>query len=162
MNRIVIKKDKFLRRGFFALRCLCNLYLKCIFDIFENIKKNWKKMFCVHVLVLGAYKFVSIKTNFLYGLCKNDKIWYSNRPFRDAYFFSFLHRAQRISVFHETLCDHVEYGDIYVHIFFLFFWHFKIYFLDKESICTWDEKCIPKILAITLDHPVAIKVRLTN
>jgi hypothetical protein len=26
-------------RGYFALRCICTLYLKCIFDIFENIKK---------------------------------------------------------------------------------------------------------------------------
>jgi hypothetical protein len=27
-------------RVFFALRCICTYYLKCIFDTFENVKKN--------------------------------------------------------------------------------------------------------------------------
>jgi hypothetical protein len=31
--------------------------------------------------------------------------------------FVFLYRAQKISVFHETLRNHVEYEDIYVYIF---------------------------------------------
>jgi hypothetical protein len=52
------------------------IYLKCIFDIFENIKKIETKMFCVHVHVLRAYKIVSTKIDILYGLCKNEKIWY--------------------------------------------------------------------------------------
>jgi hypothetical protein len=63
-----------LGRGFFALGC--TLYLKCNFDIFKNIKKFETKMFCVRVHVLRTYKFVSTKNNFLYGLCKIDKIWY--------------------------------------------------------------------------------------
>jgi hypothetical protein len=65
-----------LGEAFFALECICTLYLKCIFDIFENIKKSKKKMFCVRIHVLRAYKVDSTKTDFLYDLCKNDKIWY--------------------------------------------------------------------------------------
>jgi hypothetical protein len=61
---------------FFALGCICTLYLKCIFDIFENVKKIQTKMFFVHLHVLRAHEAVSRKSNFLLDLCKNDKIWY--------------------------------------------------------------------------------------
>jgi hypothetical protein len=44
--------------------------------------------------------------------------------------------GHKVFIFHETLRDHVEYEDIHVHIFFLFFEYFKIYFLNKMSICT--------------------------
>jgi hypothetical protein len=56
-------------------------------------------------------------------------------PFAIYVFVFFLHRAQRISVFHETLRDHIEYGDIHVHIFSIFL-QFKIHFPYKGSICT--------------------------
>jgi hypothetical protein len=77
-------------------------------------------MFCVHVYVLCAYKVVSTKTDFLYGLCKMTKFDTKIGLFA-MYVFSFLHRAQRISVFHETLRDHVEYEDMHLYIFFLIF-----------------------------------------
>jgi hypothetical protein len=49
-----------------------HFYLKCIFDLFKKNKKFKIKMFCVYVHVLRAYKVVSTKIDFLYGLYKNE------------------------------------------------------------------------------------------
>jgi hypothetical protein len=46
---------------------------------------------------------------------------------------SFLHRPRKISVFHETLHEHVECGDIHAHIFFPFFDILKFIFRIKGS-----------------------------
>jgi hypothetical protein len=58
--------------------------LKCIFDIFENIKKvKIKIVFCKFLknvfckcLCSTCLQSCFIKTDFLYDLCKNVKIWY--------------------------------------------------------------------------------------
>jgi hypothetical protein len=60
--------------------------------------------------------------------------------FVTRFFLSYLHTVGKISVFHKTLCEHVEYVDIHTYIF-----NFFIYlnlFPDNGSICTWDQKCI--------------------
>jgi hypothetical protein len=63
-------------RFFLALGCICTLYLKYIFDIFENIK-NFKIIFCVYMSMFYIpTKLFSTKNDFLYDLYKNDKIWY--------------------------------------------------------------------------------------
>jgi hypothetical protein len=63
--------------AFFSPMCICFFYLKCIFHIFENVKKLQTKILCVHLHVLGAYEVVLRKNDFFFcGLCKNDKIWY--------------------------------------------------------------------------------------
>jgi hypothetical protein len=43
-------------------------------------------MLCIHLDVLHADEVVLIKKNdFLCGQCKNDKILYQNKPFRDTF-----------------------------------------------------------------------------
>jgi hypothetical protein len=127
--------------AFFALRCICTLYLKYIFNIFENIKKIETKMFCVHIHVLVPTKLFQPKPTFYMIYVKMIKFG-TKRSFRDICFCLFCIRHKEYPFFYETLRDHIEYGDIHVHIFFLFFWQFKIHFPDKGSICTWDKKCI--------------------
>jgi hypothetical protein len=38
--------------GMWTPRCICTLYLKCILNIFKNVK-NTKTMFCVYLDMLG-------------------------------------------------------------------------------------------------------------
>jgi hypothetical protein len=71
------------------------------------------KLFYVHLHVLCAHEVISRKTNFLCGLRKNNKIWYQNKLFRDAFFLSYLHTVGKISILHKTLCEHLEYVDIH-------------------------------------------------
>jgi hypothetical protein len=42
-------------------------------------------------------------------------------------FLSFLHNPQKMSFFHETVCEHIECGDIHVDNFFPISLIFKIY-----------------------------------
>jgi hypothetical protein len=58
-------------------------------------------------------------------------------------FLSFLHRAQRIFVFHETLHDHIEYGDIHVHIFHNFFDILKFIFRIKGAYANETKNAFP-------------------
>jgi hypothetical protein len=59
---------------------------------------------------------------------------------------SFLHRPRKMSICYETVSEHVECGDIWAQFCSQIFWNFKIYFLNKGSIYTWDQKCISATL----------------
>jgi hypothetical protein len=74
---IMIVKVLFYNERLFCSRVHMHPLFEMLFNIFNNIKKFKTKMFYVHIHVLRACKVVSTKTNFLYGLYKNDKIWYS-------------------------------------------------------------------------------------
>jgi hypothetical protein len=54
--------------------------------------------------------------------------------FRDTVFV-FLYNPQKISVFHENVCEHIEYVNIHPHFLSNFF-IFKFYFAGKGSICS--------------------------
>jgi hypothetical protein len=107
-----------------------NMHL--LFEIyFWHIWKCQKietKMFCVYLHVPCAHKVASGKIDYFCGLRKNKK-WYQNKLFCD-FFLSFLHRSEKISVFNEILCEHIDYVDIHVYIFYNFF---EIYFQIKKA-----------------------------
>jgi hypothetical protein len=55
----------------------------------------------------------------------------------------------KMSVFHETVREHIECRDVHANIFFYnFFGHFKICFLAKGSICTRDQNCISTLVGL--------------
>jgi hypothetical protein len=55
-----------------------------------------------------------------------------------THFLSFLH-SQKLSVFHETVREHIEYRNIHADIFTKFL---NFFFPGKGSICTRVQKCI--------------------
>jgi hypothetical protein len=55
--------------------CLCSFYFKCIFNIFENVEKNQRKI-GVHLHILHAPEVVSRnKMTFCAAFIKKDKTW---------------------------------------------------------------------------------------
>jgi hypothetical protein len=69
----------------------------------------------VHLHILHIHKDVSMKTDFLCGLCKKTKFDAKISFF--AMFFNFSANATNMLVFYKTLREHIEYEDIQVNIF---------------------------------------------
>jgi hypothetical protein len=83
--------------------------------------KYQNKILCVHLHVLRAHKVVfRIKTIFYVAYVKMTKYSTKISHFM-TYFFVFLHRLLKVSIFHETVHQHIEYGDVYANIFSNFF-----------------------------------------
>jgi hypothetical protein len=61
-------------QGVFAQGCICFLYLKCIFETFENFKKFQRKLIHVNLHILHAQEVVWRKIDFLCSLYKKTKI----------------------------------------------------------------------------------------
>jgi hypothetical protein len=55
-------------QGVSAPRCICTLYLKCILNIFLNVKKIKIKMLHVYLDMLHVNKVVSVKTDMFCAL----------------------------------------------------------------------------------------------
>jgi hypothetical protein len=51
-------------KGLFTLGCICTLYLKCIFDIFENIKNSKQKCFVYMTMFYVPTKLFQQKQTF--------------------------------------------------------------------------------------------------
>jgi hypothetical protein len=127
--------------AFFALRCICSLYLKFFFNIFENVKKNQNKTLCVHLHVLRAHEVILTKKITLYlTYVKITKFGIKICLF--MIFFCVFCTAHKNACFPRNCDEHIEYGDVHANIFFQIFSHFKIYFPTKGIICTWDQSCI--------------------
>jgi hypothetical protein len=78
-------------------------------------------MIWVHLHVLHVHEVVSRKTDFLYGLCKNDKIWYQDKTFSDMLFCLFCKGHKKYPFFMKLFMSKVEYGDAHAYIFLLIF-----------------------------------------
>jgi hypothetical protein len=111
-----------------AHESICSLYLKYILEIFWHAKKIETKK-CIH---LHAHKVVSWK--FDLACVKKTIFGAKYKTFQKK--MCFLHRAQKISVFHETWRMHIYCGNVHVEFFVKNFRHFKIFFFGKGSICT--------------------------
>jgi hypothetical protein len=85
------------------------LYLKIL-------KKLKQKCFVYVSMFYGHAKLFQQNPTFYIAYLKMTKFGTKIGLFT-TYVFSFLHRAQRITVYYETLSDHVGYEDIHVHIF---------------------------------------------
>jgi hypothetical protein len=90
--------------GFFALRCICTLYLKFVFYIFENVKKIKEKHFVYISMFYVSTKSLQEINKFLHGLCKMTKFG-TKISFNAMYTFFFFAQVMKISFFHETLCE---------------------------------------------------------
>jgi hypothetical protein len=102
--------------GILAPGCICSIYLKSFFNIFENVKKSQIKMLCVYIHVLRAQEVVLLKITFYVAYVKMTKFGTKISLFATC-FLSFLHSPQKMSVFHETIHEHIECGYIHANIF---------------------------------------------
>jgi hypothetical protein len=102
------------------------LYLKCIFNTFENIKLFWRK-YCVYILTSYMLMKLLQEEPTFYAACVKMAKFHWKWDFCGAFFFS--HMPRKISIFHETLAGHIECADIHAHNFLLF-----IFILIKRSI----------------------------
>jgi hypothetical protein len=65
-----------------------------------------------------------------------------------THFLSFLHKLEKISFFHETVCEYIECGDKYVNISFLIF-YFKKKIKVKGAYAPWIKSAFPPAQAFT-------------
>jgi hypothetical protein len=73
---------------------------------------------CVHLNILGAYKVVLRKINFLCGLYKNEKNCTKITLFATHFFIIFFAQHTKNILFHENLREHIECGDIQANTLF--------------------------------------------
>jgi hypothetical protein len=85
-------------------------------NIFENVKKIQIKMLCVHLHVLGAHEVVLRKNDFYVAHVKMTKFGTKISLFATR-FLSFLQSPQKMSAFHKTEREHIEYEDTHADIF---------------------------------------------
>jgi hypothetical protein len=103
--------------SFFALRCICILYLKFIFWYILKMLKNSKQKCFVYTSILYVSTKSFQETLTFYVIYVKMTKFGTKISLLKTCFLSSLQRPRKISPFHKTLHEYIECDNIHAHIF---------------------------------------------